>query len=135
MTIEVLSVAEGHHMRSPDFIRDFARTMRRALTQPERTLWALLRRNERGLHFRRRHPVGPYILDFYCAAAKLAVEVDGPSHDDQQTRDQRRTDWLAGEGITVLRFAADDVELRPALVLAAIARAAPPFRPAGHLPP
>jgi hypothetical protein len=57
------------------------------------------------------------------------VEVDGPSHDDQQTRDQRRTDWLAGEGIIVLRFAADDVELRPALVLAAIARAAPPLPP------
>ena len=122
-------------MRSPDFIRDRAKAMRRALTQPERTLWALLRRNELGLHFRRQHPVGPYILDFYCAPAKLAVEVDGPSHNDQQERDQRRTDWLADQGISVLRFTADDVESRPASVLATIARAAPPFRPAGHLPP
>ena len=113
-------------MRAPDLIRDRAKEMRRALTRPERTLWSLLRRNERGLHFRRQHPVGPYILDFYCAAAKLAVEVDGPAHDDQQLRDQRRTDWLASEAIHVLRFTADDVESRPAFVLATIARAAPP---------
>jgi len=126
---------ESQQVRSPDFIRDRAKVLRRALTQPERTLWALLRRNERGLHFRRQHPTGPYILDFYCAAAKLAVEVDGPAHADQQDRDQRRSDWLASEGIRVIRFTVDDVERRPAFVLAAIAQAAPSFRPAGHLPP
>jgi len=113
-------------LRSPDFIRDRAKEMRRAPTQPERTLWALLRRNEFGLHFRRQHPIGPYILDFYCAAGKLAIEVDGPAHDDQQVRDQRRTAWLAKEGIRVLRFSAAEVETKPAAVLAAIARAAPP---------
>jgi len=60
------------------------------MTQPERTLWALLRHNELGWHFRRQHPVGPYILDFYCAAGKLAVEVDGPVHQEQTDRDRRR---------------------------------------------
>jgi very-short-patch-repair endonuclease len=100
--------------------------MRSAMTQPERTLWALLRRDDLGLHFRRQHPIGPYILDFYCAAAKLAVEVDGPVHDDQRERDQRRSAWLAGQGITVIRFTADDVENRSAFVLSAIAQAAPP---------
>ncbi len=100
--------------------------MRRTLTQPERTLWSLLRRNELGLHFRRQHPIGPYILDFYCAAARLAIEVDGPVHDDQQARDERRTAWLATEGIHVLRFSTADVESRPAAVLKAIALAAPP---------
>jgi very-short-patch-repair endonuclease len=108
-------------MRSPDFIRERARDMRRAMTQPERTLWSLLRRNELGLHFRRQHPIGPYILDFYCARAKLAIEVDGPAHDDRHARDERRTAWLSSEGVRVLRFSAADVETRPAAVLSAIA--------------
>ncbi len=95
------------------------------MTRPERTLWALLRRNELGWHFRRQHPVGPYILDFYCAAAKLAVEVDGPVHQEQIDRDRRRTAWLEQEGIRVIRFSAEEVEAQPAAVLAAIARTAP----------
>ena len=112
-------------MRAPDFIRGRAKNLRRAMTQPERTLWALLRRNELGWHFRRQHPVGPYILDFYCAAAKLAVEVDGPVHQEQTDRDRRRTAWLEREGIRVIRFSTEEVEARPAAVLAAIARTAP----------
>jgi len=95
------------------------------MTQPERTLWALLRRNELGWHFRRQHPVGPYILDFYCAAAKLAVEVDGPVHQEQTDRDRRRTAWLEQEGFRVIRFSSEEVEARPAAVLATIARTAP----------
>ncbi len=95
------------------------------MTRPERTLWALLRRNELGWHFRRQHPVGPYILDFYCAAMKLAVEVDGPVHQEQIDRDQLRTAWLGKEGITVVRFSAEEIEARPAAVLAAIELAAP----------
>ncbi|WP_055049543.1 endonuclease domain-containing protein [Devosia sp. A16] len=94
------------------------------MTQPERLLWALLRRNELGWHFRRQHPVGPYVLDFYCASMKLAVEVDGPVHQEQIDRDQRRTAWLRKEGIRVLRFSTEDVDARPAAVLAAIASAA-----------
>jgi len=113
-------------VRSPDFIRERARELRRTLTQPERNLWSLLRRNELGLHFRRQHPIGPYILDFYCAAAKLAIELDGPAHDDRQAQDERRTRWLSNEGIRVLRFTATDIEVKPAAVLSTIARAAPP---------
>jgi very-short-patch-repair endonuclease len=113
-------------MRSPDFIRDRAKTLRRAMTQPEKTLWFLLRRNSLGWHFRRQHPIGPYILDFYCAARKLCVEVDGPVHSEQAERDARRTAWLNKEGIRVIRFSAEEVELRPAVVIAAIARVAPP---------
>lgn len=96
------------------------------MTRPEKTLWYLLRRNSLGWHFRRQHPIGPYILDFYCAALKLCVEVDGPVHDDQVERDARRTAWLNNEGIIVMRFSADDVETRPAAVMAAIVRVAPP---------
>ncbi len=58
-----------------------ARDLRRSLTRPEAMLWInLSRRRLDGLHFRRQHPLGPYILDFYCAEARLAVEVDGESH-------------------------------------------------------
>ena len=61
-----------------------------------------------GLGFRKQHPVGPYILDFYCAAAKLAVEIDGASHeaDARAAHDARRTVWLGGKGIRVIRIAA-----------------------------
>ncbi|QQR36990.1 endonuclease domain-containing protein [Devosia oryziradicis] len=113
-------------MRSPDFIRERAKTLRRAMTQPERTLWALLRRNRMGLHFRRQHPIGPFVLDFYCATAKLCIELDGPSHTERAEYDQRRTAWLGREGVRVLRFSVEEVETRSAVVLAAIAQAAPP---------
>ena len=113
-------------MRAPDFIRDRAKSLRRTMTAPEKTLWFLVRRNSLGLHFRRQHPVGPYILDFYCAMAKLCVEVDGPVHDSQADRDNRRTAWLNKEGIAVIRFSAAQVESQPAMVVATIARVAPP---------
>ena len=86
--------------------------MRRALTPPEDRLWVCLKARELGgLKFRRQHPVGTYVLDFYCPAAKLAVEVDGQIHSetDQADRDRRRTAWLATQGIAVLRIAAEDV--------------------------
>ena len=70
-------------MRSSILTQKRAKVLRRNLTQPEQTLWALLRRNGLGLHFRRQHALGPYILDFYCAAAKLCVEVDGPAHEER----------------------------------------------------
>ena len=89
-----------------------ARRFRRELTPPEARLYVALRgRKLRGLKFRRQHPIGPYILDFYCSAAKLAVEVDGASHltAERGAHDERRTEWLALQGIKVLRIAASDV--------------------------
>ena len=96
---------------------------------PERLLWSQLRRRQLdGLHFRRQHPVGPYILDFYCDKAKLAVEVDGYSHGvaDQPARDLRRDRWLAARGVTTLRIAARDVLISMDEVLATILAAARP---------
>jgi very-short-patch-repair endonuclease len=56
--------------------------------------------------FRRQHPIGPFVLDFYCAKARLAVELDGVSHDmaDGPARDMRRDAWLEKRGITVVRI-------------------------------
>ena len=89
-----------------------ARRFRRSLTPPEARLWRCLKGDKPGgLGFRKQHPIGPYILDFYCAAAKLAVEVDGATHgtDEQIAHDARRTAWLAGKGIRVIRIRALDV--------------------------
>ena len=98
-----------------------ARELRRALTLPEVILWQALRgRRLDGIRFRRQHPVGPYILDFYCEDAKLAVEVDGSGHEhpDQARHDDRRTAWLGLRGIAVMRIAARDVLKHPDGVLA-----------------
>ena len=65
--------------------------------------------------FRRQHPVGPFILDFYCAAARLAVEIDGECHafGDRPERDARRESWLRREGIEIVRLAAREVMADP----------------------
>jgi very-short-patch-repair endonuclease len=87
-----------------------ARRFRKNLTPPELGLWLRLKNRQLGgYHFRRQHPIGPYILDFYCAAAKLAIEVDGYSHGvgDAPAHDARRDAWLAGQGIGTFRISAD----------------------------
>lgn len=84
---------------------DFARQLRRQLTPQERRLWYLLRdRRFARFKFRRQHPVGPYILDFACCRAHLAVELDGGQHDARAGYDARRTAWLRLQGWRVLRF-------------------------------
>ena len=86
------------------------------MSLPEGLLWRALRARPEGLKFRRQHPIGPYIADFYCPAAKLIVEVDGQSHDmgNRPGHDVRRDEWLTGRGLKVLRVPAaavlDDVE-------------------------
>ena len=89
-----------------------ARRLRRELSPPEARLWIALRgRNLEGLKFRRQHPIGPYVLDFYCDSAKLAVEIDGYAHAtaDRPSRDERRDAWLSSRGILTLRIDARDV--------------------------
>jgi very-short-patch-repair endonuclease len=78
------------------------------MTPPEARLWVALGRKTQGLRFRRQHPIGPYILDFYCDAAKLAVEVDGQSHwlGNAQRRDAERDAWLELRGVRTLRLSA-----------------------------
>ena len=99
-------------MEAPKLTVARARELRRKLTLPEILLWQQIRGGKlNGAKFRRQHPIGPYILDFYCDEAKLAVEVDGSAHEhpDQYRHDQARTAWLNARGITVYRIAARDV--------------------------
>jgi very-short-patch-repair endonuclease len=94
---------------------------------PEVLLWKRLKaRQVSGLHFRKQHPGGPYILDFYCDAVKLAVEVDGYSHGvaDRPAHDSRRDEWLSRRGVTTLRITARDVLKSMEDVLATITAAA-----------
>ena len=81
--------------------------LRNNATPAEKLLWNVLQHsNLGGYKFRRQHSVGPYILDFYCPAAKLAVELDGDSHftDEAMEYDRQRTDYLNGLNIRVIRF-------------------------------
>jgi very-short-patch-repair endonuclease len=102
-----------------------ARELRRNVTGPERALWKLLRdRRLRHLKFRRQHPIDCFIIDFYCHAAQLVVEVDGETHDGSGVYDKERTRRLERKGLTVLRVGNDDVLHDPESVLLAIAKAA-----------
>ena len=86
-----------------------ARGLRRELSPPEVLLWQRLRGRPGGVKFRRQHPVGRYVADFYAAEAKVIVEVDGLAHDARVERDAARDDWLNGQGFVVVRVAAADV--------------------------
>jgi very-short-patch-repair endonuclease len=82
------------------------------MSLPEVLLWQDLRRSAlASARFRRQHSIGPYILDFFCAAARLAVEIDGASHDhpEQAAHDQARDKCLTAQGITVLRVEAKTI--------------------------
>ena len=88
-----------------------ARDHRHPLTSAEAKIWSKVR--NRGLRFkiRRRHPIWRFIVDFYCAEAKLAIEIDGDSHaePDQEEYDKARTKWLKERGYKVMRVTNEDV--------------------------
>ncbi len=102
-----------------------ARELRRTMSPPE-ALWQLLRTRPGGLKFRRQHPLDRCTGDFYCAAAKLVVELDGISHEmgDNPARDLRRDARLRSQGLHVIRFNADDVMRDVESVVTAIVLAA-----------
>ena len=100
------------------------RALRASLTLAEARLWLHLKQGQlKGRKFRRQHSVGAYILDFYCPAEKLPIELDGASHDHDtaQAQDFRRTRYLQDQGIRVIRFENRDVMENLEGVLAAIA--------------
>ncbi len=85
-----------------------ARKLRSEMSLPEGLLWRALRERPGGFKFRRQHPAGVYVLDFYCAAARLAIEVDGFAHDsaDAVKRDAARSHFLRSQGVATLRVPA-----------------------------
>ncbi|MBV8593700.1 MAG: DUF559 domain-containing protein [Caulobacteraceae bacterium] len=114
-------------MRAPPETVANARRLRRSLSPPEVRLWRRLRARAPGAPvFRRQHQIGPYVLDFYCAKARLAVEIDGTSHDaaDRPQRDARKDAWLKEQGISVMRVPAIDVARHIEEVVDGLARLA-----------
>ena len=105
-----LSVNAGNKVNSAIMASRHARALRANQTEAETRLWQSLRdRQLAGAKFRRQTPVGPYIADFVCLAAKLIVELDGGQHAENAEADAVRTAWLEGRGFRVLRFWNNDV--------------------------
>ena len=98
-----------HGAKSDIFLK--AHNLRLAETKTEKLLWEHLRNNALGVKFRRQHPIGIFILDFYCHQLKVAFEIDGNYHDlpDQKKWDQERTEYLNQNGITVIRFRNEEI--------------------------
>jgi very-short-patch-repair endonuclease len=99
-------------MDAPGRTKQFARKLRRELSLPEVILWRALRGGRlEGIRFRRQHPIGRYVLDFYSDVAKLAVEIDGAHHtlEDRPRRDAERDAWVREHGVETLRVPAIDV--------------------------
>ena len=98
-----MSTEKQHRLYPP--ILQAARELRQPQTPAEQKLWSRLRdRQLDGLKFRRQHPIGKFIIDFYCAEAKLCIEIDGDSHAEQVEYDQARTAYLNELGYTIMRF-------------------------------
>src|SRR5262245_1509108 len=99
-------------MDAPKLTVRRARELRAGMSLPEVVLWGLLRNGGLGGHrFRRQHPLGPYILDFYCAVLRVGVEIDGAGHDhpDALRHDQRRDAWIERQGVRLIRIPASAV--------------------------
>jgi very-short-patch-repair endonuclease len=96
-----------------------AKRLRREMSLPEALLWRHLRGSPKGIRFRNQHPAGVFVLDFFCARANLAIEVDGISHDrgDRPERDVARDQWLLDHRIDTVRIPAREV-LRDPLAVA-----------------
>jgi very-short-patch-repair endonuclease len=113
------------------------------MSLPEVLLWRVLRERPGELKFRRQHPAGPYVLDFYCAKAKLAIEIDGAGHDsaERSLRDANRSAFLKSRGISTLRVPAcvvlEEMEVAVARIVEVCGQrlAVPLHQPAAGPPP
>ncbi len=111
--------------RASKEIQTHARALRREMTPAEKFLWPCLRFRNMHVHFRRQHPIGNYIVDFCCVKAKLIVEIDGDTHDEQVEYDAERTQWLnTQKGYRVMRFTNEEVFQHLERIVQEIERAA-----------
>ena len=102
-------------------LKSKARVLRKSMTETEKILWNHIRRRQQhGMYFRRQHPYGIYILDFYCFEADLVIEIDGMIHLSRRDYDIERTKYLRSSGLKVIRFKNKDIEKRIEWVLGKI---------------
>jgi very-short-patch-repair endonuclease len=105
------------------YLKELARKLRKNMTLGEVILWKHLKGKQmHGYDFDRQRPIDRFIVDFYCKDLKLAIEIDGSSHDSEeaQQRDRERQARLESLGVRFLRFRDEDVRGRTAEVVAAI---------------
>jgi len=110
-------------LNNDPLLKNRRRELRLNQTEAEKSFWAHIRNRQfHGKRFFRQYSVGPYILDFYCPGLKLAVELDGGQHNQQENReyDEARSAYLEANGIDVLRFWNHDVLLDIQSVLARV---------------
>ncbi|HEX4847600.1 MAG TPA: DUF559 domain-containing protein [Novosphingobium sp.] len=88
-----------------------ARRLRGSMSLPEVLLWEYLRKKPNGIKFRRQHPVGNYVIDFYCPLKRIGIEIDGIAHEmgDRPLKDEQRDRWLADQHIRMMRIPASEV--------------------------
>ncbi len=105
-----------------NFIFERAKELRKNLTSAELVLWGYLKQSPLGCKFRRQHPLGIYIVDFYCHKLKLIIEVDGEVHSetDVAEEDRKREEILRAEGLDVLRFRNEEIVKNLELVIVEI---------------
>lgn len=105
-----LKISGMHHEAKPEIFRNAAK-LRENMTEAELKLWEFVRTKPEGYKFRRQHPIGRYVLDFYCHKLRISIEVDGDSHltNEQKEKDAERTAYLNSLGITEYRFTNEEV--------------------------
>jgi very-short-patch-repair endonuclease len=119
-------------LRNDPTLKQRRRELRRNQSDAERALWAKVRDKQFfGMKFFRQYSIGPYILDFYCPALKLAVELDGGQHNqsDGREHDGVRSEYLKVQGIDVMRFWDNEVLLDIQSVLSELALKVTPLYP------
>ena len=107
-------INESKHSHGANLsIKSNANELRRIMTDSEKILWKRLRMKQlKGFYFRRQHPYGIYILDFFCSKAGLVIELDGEIHQYRKDYDAERTEFLESTGLKVIRFDNSDVLMR-----------------------
>ena len=114
-------------------IKDKAKKLRKKMTKAEKILWSKIRnRKVNRMYFRRQHPYGIYILDFFCFEANLVIEVDGLIHLSKHEYDLERTKYIESSGLTTIRFRNADIENRIGWVLEKIQEVVDPFPLGGN---
>lgn len=97
-------------------LKSYARELRKRCTKAEAFLWQFIRHKRLGVEFHRQVPIVHFIVDFYCHELKLALELDGPIHDNRVTEDAARQAQIEAYGVTFLRFTNAEVLASPGVV-------------------
>ena len=110
MEKDPLKISGMHNGAKPQFYKN-ARKLRDTMTEAELKLWGYLRTKPFGKKFRRQHPLGNYILDFYCHKLRISIEVDGGYHrtPEQKAKDVERTAYVKDLGVTEYRFTNEEI--------------------------